>query len=407
MDQWNDFPTVAVFTILQLGTLIGLMTLVAFTRHVYSGFRHWLASLWLLALAPATLLLFPEDAPLRDSRLFVSWIPFLAAAVVSHEGIRRFRGRPSVWRFDAGIAGIGFLITLMARALDADYDILIVLLSSAMIIILARAAMAMMRGARPGLRVPYGVFAAGLVLMAFAVLFRALTIYLGSMLDYDQTRQLAELVLFVGGSIGTTIAMAGSILAVGQRQEIEMLDLQRVLKRQATTDSLTGLSNRRHFFEEAESALERAGDHSLILFDVDHFKTVNDAYGHDLGDLVLQRIARLLTEALPEGSTAARLGGEEFVVLLSSTKDSAINFAERVLDQVQKHAKDGILRRSVTLSAGIATVAPGGIDASMRLADRRLYHAKRSGRGRVVADGDGDSLDAPATTVVRSERRQQ
>ncbi len=98
MDAWSDFPVVAVFTILQFGILIGLMTPVASTRRAYPGFRHWLGALWLLAAALATLLMFPADSGLRDGRMFVSWVPFLAAPVVAHEGVRRFRGRPSVRR---------------------------------------------------------------------------------------------------------------------------------------------------------------------------------------------------------------------------------------------------------------------------------------------------------------------
>jgi len=405
MAHWNEFPTAAIFTLLQLGTLIGLMTLVAFTRQVYPGFRHWLLALWLLAAAPATLLLFPVDAPLRDARLFASWVPFLAAAVVVHEGIRRFRGRPSVWRRDTVLAVASFAAAGLARGLDASYPILLLLLSPAMVVILARAANAMMRGARPGVRVPYAVFALSLVLMAAAILVRALVIYFGALFEYDGARQLAELVLLVGGAVGSTIAVVGSILATGQRQEIEMHDLQQVLKRQATTDSLTGLSNRRHFFAEANALLAGGGDHAVILFDVDHFKSVNDAYGHDLGDLVLQRIAQLLTEELPQKASAARLGGEEFAALLPATQETARVMAERVLERVRRHANEGILRQPVTLSAGVAAIRSGEIDAAMRLADRRLYQAKHSGRARVIADGDGRAMDSASTTVVRNQPR--
>ena len=380
------------------------MTLVAFTRQVYPGFRHWLVALWLLVAAPATLLFFSADAPLRDGRLFVSWLPFLAAAIMVHEGVRRFRGRPSVWRVDTGIAAASFVAAAVARGLDASYPTLLLTLSPAMVIVLLRAASAMMRGARPGLRVPYAVFSASLVLMAAAVLFRMLVISFGAVLELDRARQLAELVLFVGGSVGNTVAMVGAILAMGKRQEIEMLDLQRVLERQATTDSLTGLANRRHFFAQVKAAIGQDSEHTLILFDVDHFKSVNDAYGHDLGDLVLQRIANTLAEELPEAATAARLGGEEFAVLLPGEKTAGQLLAERVLDRVSRHANEGILRQSVTLSAGVATVDPEDVDASMRLADRRLYEAKRTGRARVIAAGEGP-LGTSSMTVVRSGKR--
>ena len=164
------------------------------------------------------------------------------------------------------------------------------------------------------------------------------------------------------------------------------------IQRKATTcDHLTGIANRRTFFEAAELELERGRRApralSLILFDADHFKNVNDTYGHPAGDAVLRHLAAMLTATFREVDVVGRVGGEEFAVLLPSTGlDGAAAVAERLRLIVagQSVDVDGV-RIPFTVSAGVATIDDPsmGLDALMKRADVALYAAKAAGRDRV------------------------
>jgi diguanylate cyclase (GGDEF)-like protein len=168
--------------------------------------------------------------------------------------------------------------------------------------------------------------------------------------------------------------------------------LQDRLEHLARTDSLTDLPNRRHFMEAAAQELARAarfgGTLTVLMLDLDHFKRVNDTYGHKTGDAVLQRLAEVCRAALREIDLPARLGGEEFAVLLPNTDHAAaLDVAERLRQAVA--AMEIPTERSpapqITVSIGVAELDPSmpGIDALLNRADRALYRAKREGRNRV------------------------
>jgi diguanylate cyclase (GGDEF)-like protein len=165
------------------------------------------------------------------------------------------------------------------------------------------------------------------------------------------------------------------------------------LRRMAVTDSLTGLHNRRN----VELLLHDMFEHSVRLheplacamFDLDHFKSVNDTYGHQAGDAVLQQLAGILKASAREIDKVGRYGGEEFIILLPGTVlDAAVTFAERTRQQVESHTftfEGGSLRR--TLSCGVAAFPHPRIshrEALVKAADDALYVAKGLGRNRVV-----------------------
>jgi len=162
-------------------------------------------------------------------------------------------------------------------------------------------------------------------------------------------------------------------------------------RREAFGDYLTGLANRRAFFESAEQELVRSRTvprpTSVIAFDADHFKAINDRHGHPGGDAVLQHLAAILAETFREVDVVARIGGEEFAVLLPSTDlPRAAVVAERLRAIV---ASTVVLyegeRIRYTVSAGIACLldGEGGIDLLLKRADQALYAAKRAGRNRI------------------------
>jgi len=169
--------------------------------------------------------------------------------------------------------------------------------------------------------------------------------------------------------------------------------LARDLKIEASTDPLTGLLNRRSFFDEAQRLLERAAAAedaiSLIMIDIDHYKGVNDTYGHQIGDQVLKDAAHLISSQIRENDILARYGGEEFVILLpATTQEAAMSAAKRMCAAVRQHdfrADERIIH--LTISVGIATtlkvVTAGLIDHLVYHADAALYEAKRKGRDRI------------------------
>ena len=158
-------------------------------------------------------------------------------------------------------------------------------------------------------------------------------------------------------------------------------------------DHLTGIANRRAFFEAAEREMARRKQSprplSLVMFDADHFKVVNDTYGHPAGDAVLCHLAKLLMSTFRQVDIVARVGGEEFAVLLPSTDlQTALKIANRLRENVASQVVevDGVKIR-YTVSGGVASMddSISGLDALMKRADQALYQAKASGRNRIQA----------------------
>jgi two-component system cell cycle response regulator len=168
--------------------------------------------------------------------------------------------------------------------------------------------------------------------------------------------------------------------------------LYKKMETMATTDGLTGLTNHRTFQQRFADMLERAARHNhkvaLLLCDVDHFKKVNDNYGHPIGDEVLRRVARVLQEVPRKIDIPARYGGEEFAVLLDNVDvNQAKAVAERIRVEISKivvETEKGPL--TVTESIGVAAFPDDGRDRATLIerADLALYHAKHTGRNRVV-----------------------
>jgi len=162
---------------------------------------------------------------------------------------------------------------------------------------------------------------------------------------------------------------------------------------QATRDCLTDVHNKRHFQaklrEEFAYSLRHDEPLSLIIFDIDHFKRINDTHGHQAGDLVLSQLARMVHRNLRQEDLIARYGGEEFVIILRNQGEKgAFATAERIRREVEAASFRWQEKRiPVTISLGIATLVQGIChDPSelVQLADEQLYHAKRNGRNRSV-----------------------
>ena len=177
-----------------------------------------------------------------------------------------------------------------------------------------------------------------------------------------------------------------------ETQLAEIEELQAQLREQAIRDSLTGLFNRRYLEENMAQTIARADREkypiSLVMIDIDHFKVINDTYGHKAGDEMLIALSNLLREKIRKGDTICRYGGEEFVVMMPRAPwEIAYQRAEEwrvAFDELLVSSDDKTL--NTTLSAGIATLSPDSndIDSAMREADIALYRSKSEGRNRIT-----------------------
>jgi diguanylate cyclase (GGDEF)-like protein len=175
-----------------------------------------------------------------------------------------------------------------------------------------------------------------------------------------------------------------------QAHQDTLRGMMRQLEGLVATDELTGLFNRRHFLRMASRELEvldRSYSHGLALIDLDHFKRINDAFGHATGDQVLQAFAAVATACLREGDVLARYGGEEFVLLIPHcTAEHLTHCCERLREAFTRIELVGIVVPDISLSVGMTLLDTGdNLDDALQRADQALYRAKRGGRNRCAA----------------------
>ncbi len=178
------------------------------------------------------------------------------------------------------------------------------------------------------------------------------------------------------------------LIGRSDRAEREMQALTQQLQHRATHDALTGVFNRSAVIERAVKAL-RVNRAVMILLDIDHFKRINDDFGHPAGDTVILGIVNCLRQILGDKGIIGRVGGEEFTVVLpGSDLASALQLAEDMRAAIAEHAFPAPVSRRVTASFGVSdNVAGTDFDTAYGLADSALYTAKRGGRNCVAFDG--------------------
>lgn len=192
------------------------------------------------------------------------------------------------------------------------------------------------------------------------------------------------------------------------RSSLRMSELLRMLAQKAHIDGLSGLYNRQYFDDKLKTEFNRTVRHgqalSIAMIDIDHFKSVNDTYGHPAGDSVISGVANLITRESRSIDIACRYGGEEFALIMPETDpDQALQLCERIRQGCERLTWSRHPARSITISVGIAgtcdgesvTITPEGWVES---ADKNLYHAKQQGRNRVVASG----LDGTQITLAKA-----
>ena len=191
---------------------------------------------------------------------------------------------------------------------------------------------------------------------------------------------------------GDMISIGKTVLKFSYQNEIDN-SFQDEILRSAKIDELTGLTNRRFFQQQLHAELQRTARYNrpvaLMICDLDNFKHINDSYGHPAGDTVLHAVGQTIAGCLRrEIDLAGRYGGEEFVVLLpETTRDQALNVAEKIRDRIEQLTLyEGDTQLPVTTSVGVSARigTQANADLLLREADDNLYRAKREGKNRVV-----------------------
>lgn len=220
---------------------------------------------------------------------------------------------------------------------------------------------------------------------------------------FTEGLRLAQMQLLCG-----MVMLFSCILAWYREHFILMRDRAELSERLANTDALTGLSNRHALYPQLEALLrqrtklQETHPSALLLLDIDHFKRVNDRFGHNTGDEVLRTVAQVLRSELREPSLLGRWGGEEFLIGLPETgSDGALAVAERLRQAVGTHNFAGVGR--LTISLGVAVCQRGDSSAScVARADAALYQAKQRGRNQTVVAGAREPVGREKTGLEAS-----
>jgi len=227
------------------------------------------------------------------------------------------------------------------------------------------------------------------VIVTVVAVIGADTLTLGFYSVFFADRLMLDLVL----TAVITIIVAFPITWLFLGQSAELMRLAEELCEVSRTDHLTRLANRREFMVSVGAVLSASkhpeGAGTLLFIDADHFKQINDTYGHGVGDEVLMALGQVIRDSVRQRDVAARIGGEEFAVFLDNAETAdALAVAERIRSQAHYIAQAMQLDETgVTVSIGIARHRKGQrLDDVLRAADRSLYVAKKDGRDRIVQD---------------------
>jgi len=226
----------------------------------------------------------------------------------------------------------------------------------------------------------------------------------------DQVRSIVETLAKSTREMLDTNKVLEERLALSKSEISNLQHSLEAIRAESLTDPLTGLGNRKYFDRMIEMAVQTALANneplSLLMFDIDHFKSFNDSYGHLTGDQVLRLVGLSLKQTMKGQDVTARYGGEEFAVVLPNT---ALRHALSVADQLRraimakelKKKSTGEILGRVTISVGVSLLKPGDdTDALIERADACLYAAKRNGRNRVICEVDPEYAEEPRSQVA-------
>ncbi len=369
---------VSLFAAAALAAACLSLTAFGLRRQRYEGWQWWVRAMW-LALAGAAGAACSSTWPGTAfdglaSVLLFQW-PLLSLV-----GLRRFYPRQSLpgrERWDWAALALAATVALTSAALGGEQAAWTA--AACGVAVHLYAAYIMLMGPRGRDFAPARGLAGGLAFVAMAPALAA----------WSDSATLALLqARTAAAALGVLVLAFMAITLVCERTERQLRDSQRRLRVLANMDTLTQVPNRRHFHELAEQALKQdePGTAVLLHFDIDHFKRINDLFGHAAGDRALCLVSTAMLENLRAHDVPGRQGGDEFVLLLRhTTPRHAIGVAARIVASVQGRAPQQQLP-TLSLSFGVVQIGFGeGMAAALRRADQAMYEAKRQGRSRVVS----------------------
>lgn len=350
----------------------------------YDGWHWWLWAMGLTTAGAALGTAWPGTEGARVAGLLLMPWPMLTLI-----GLRRFHPRqalPGSERQDWGIF-LAVIALAVTAALAGPQGAWVTLCCSVSLPLHAAARLFMGPSGREFTPIRY--LAGALVLVGLAQL------VLAAATSGANAKPDILLAQTVPAALGAIVLAMVAITLVCERTERQLRDSRRRLRALANVDTLTQVPNRRHFQDLAEHALQQdePGTAVLLNFDLDHFKRINDLFGHAAGDRALCLVSNAMLEHLRPHDVPGRQGGDEFVLLLRrTTVRQGLGVAARIVGEVQRRAASQQLP-TLTLSFGLVQVGFGeSIQAAMRRADQAMYEAKRQGRSRAVtASGDEDA----------------
>ena len=368
--------------------LTGMMAYYKWTRKVYAGFTHWL---WGDILVTVSFFLIAFQGVLPDFiSILIGNILLILSLVVLYQGIRRFFGEFSQDKPNLSVLAIFSVVFGYFVYIDVSSPMRIAISSFTLCFLMYRAGLLLFK-APAGLKssaVPGGVMMWVTGAFFFARAVNAIINF--STLNLLSTSLFNNLGFMMGAVLVSTWTF-GFFFLNSARMEFELNTVQDELQKLVLTDVLTGIYNRRYFFEHGDLEFQRArryqGSFSVLVADADHFKNINDQYGHAAGDKALQEIACVISDNMRTSDTCARLGGEEFgILLLETDKEKAIDTAERIREQMEQKIISFDERQfSVTVSVGVAVLEEEDQSVAdvLHRADQALYRAKEKARNRV------------------------
>jgi diguanylate cyclase (GGDEF)-like protein len=383
-------PTLNFISIAMLAMSAGIITLFGSSGRVYRGFWWWAAAQWLLALGLLLHTMRDSHAALLPAAnlLLLQW-PIVVLA-----GMRRFYARhewPLPPLIDWTLLALAFAAWLAAWFDSRSPALRVVVFAGGAGTLHLYAAVLLLR--LPEFRRSSALKALAVTEIAATVIqaLRILQAQSGGAASITEHDMLASGMLSV---LSALVMVYLGLLLTCERTESNLRITRRKLRFLANMDTLTRVPNRRHFHELAAKVLTgiRPDRAAVMMFDIDHFKQINDKLGHAVGDEALRQVGRCTRDTLREMDVAGRLGGDEFAVLLPDTSvTDAMSVAARITSQLE-HRQVAPRVVQLSLSFGVEQMyRDESIGAPLRRADPARYEAKRQGRGRAVAaSGDED-----------------
>jgi diguanylate cyclase len=382
MRLMSETSTVMAFVAAALAVVSASLTGFGLRRRRYDGWQWWVAAAWLTSLGAAVIA--PPMAAAFGAAFGASFASALAGVLLLQWpllallGLRRFHPRLALPGHRFVDLAVLALCSLLAAAAEWAGP-LPWLGMAAGLTAHGYAATVLFMG-------PHDRDFAPVQMLAGTMALVALLAFMPGLAAAFETRPM--LLRAVGAALGVVVLCFVAITLVCERTERQLRDSRRRLRTLANLDTLTQVPNRRHFAELADHALrhDEPGTAVLLIFDIDHFKQINDLFGHAAGDRALTLVSSAMLDHLRAMDVPGRQGGDEFVLLLrrAAPKD-AMSVASRIVTEVQRRAPTQQLP-TLTLSFGVVQINLGeSIGSAMRRADQAMYEAKRQGRSRAVA----------------------